>query len=102
MTEKPPKGYFEDLVPETPDLDQIARVICERFDAFTSNDVHGIADQLRHVWNARVCADVQVITDFRMRGLQTEHTHREALIGRLRRLDTDCINKSFDPDFGIE
>ena len=46
-----------------------------------------VAEQLRQIWNARGATDMDAVTDFRVSGLQTEDTRRDALIAVLRRLD---------------
>lgn len=48
-------------MPETPDFEKIAHGICARFVAYSSEDVRGIGDQLRLIWNTRGAVDIAAI-----------------------------------------
>jgi hypothetical protein len=49
-------------MPESPDFEQIARVLLDASDGEPGET--RIAEQLRLVWNARGAADVEAVTDF--------------------------------------
>lgn len=78
-------------MPEHPDFDQIALQLVMQSarsrDRISAQAQVAIIEQLRQVWNARGAADMDAVADFRVKGLHSPETDRDAIIDLLRHLD---------------
>lgn len=63
-------------MPESPDFDQMARDLLDAFIDTRQARPQQIVDYLRHVWNARGAADLAIVVDERLAGVDTEDMER--------------------------